>query len=141
MVYDTLTSLVESAKSVFQPRNAEDIDCFENYIFNNYISDMELEDSNMTTGDDCPEDSEPIAEMQNMKNMQFLSPETAATAAGPQHGVDQYSSTPLRPRTHNSSLKEKKFKRISMIELPAKGLSIAGEDKEKPNLQRFRSMQ
>lgn len=40
-INDTLTNLISSAKSVFQPRSENDIKSFEIYVFDNYLTDVE----------------------------------------------------------------------------------------------------
>lgn len=114
MVYDSLTSLVESAKSVFQPRNESDINSFENLIFNNYITDMEGEEENMEEQFDKV-DCDMDLSLSNLQNQ----------------------------KSHNKSLNhgrrlnaaDRKLYRTSMIELSP----IYCDDKL--NLHRFSSMQ
>lgn len=118
MVYDTLTSLVDSAKSVFNPRNQNDVNSFENYIFNNYITDMELED------EDHVDDNMNLS-------MNFLRHSNSS--------INSYNPKDKFANKSNSrrSSGEKKLQRISMIELTPHGRSEDGNY----NLQRFSSMQ
>lgn len=46
---DTLSNLIYSAKSVFQPRSENDLKSFENYIYDNYISDLEGDGESIPT--------------------------------------------------------------------------------------------
>lgn len=113
MVYDSLTSLVESARSVFQPRNENDINSFENFIFNNYITDMEGEEENSEEQTDQVNCSVDLS-LNNSQNR-------------------KRSKTSHSGRRLNAA--DTKLYRTSMIELSP----IHCE--EKSNLHRFSSMQ
>lgn len=148
MVYDTLTSLVESAKSVFQPRNENDINSFENFIFNNYISDMEDEELPQII-------EEHIDHVDINMNISLNTPTTTRQKFEDPHHHHHHShsndikrrdsklsNSSSKPNSRRSSSTDKKLHRISMIELS----SVAAEDaheivEKKSNLQRFSSMQ
>lgn len=145
MVYDTLTSLVESAKSVFQPRNENDINSFENFIFNNYISDMEDEELPQII-------EEHIDHVDINMNISLNTPTTTRQKfEDPHHHHHSHSNdikrrdsklsnSSSKPNSRRSSSTDKKLHRISMIELSSVAAEDAHEEK-KSNLQRFSSMQ
>ncbi|KNC28182.1 hypothetical protein FF38_00391 [Lucilia cuprina] len=137
MVYDTLTTLVESAKSVFQPRNENDIASFENFIFNNYITDMEMDE----------EDEDIVIEEEDRVDVNLnLSAINNNFHSYHRHDTSELSlnvSSNQCNKSNNSkansrrSSNEKKFQRISMIELSP----IQYEECKRSNLHRFSSMQ
>lgn len=149
MVYDTLTSLVESAKSVFQPRNENDINSFENFIFNNYITDMEddLEqineehidhvDINMNLSLNLPTNHQ-HHHKRNQKNEENHHHHPHSNDLRRRDSKLYNSSS--KPNSRRSSSTDKKLHRISMIELSSVA-AIHENAEKKSNLQRFSSMQ
>uniref|UniRef100_A0A1A9WSY4 GRAM domain-containing protein n=1 Tax=Glossina brevipalpis TaxID=37001 RepID=A0A1A9WSY4_9MUSC len=128
MVYDSLTSLVESAKSVFQPRTENDIKSFENYIFNNYITDMELE-----------EEDENENEERRLDGVHDAKPKPIMSPAIRRRDISSIVTNGhlLADKRGRKLLGTKKLKRVSMVELPQ-----TNRDCEfSTNLQRFSSMQ
>ncbi|XP_037827402.1 protein Aster-A-like [Lucilia sericata] len=138
MVYDTLTTLVESAKSVFQPRNENDIASFENLIFNNYITDMEMDEEDEDVVIEEQQDRVDVKLDLSAISNNFQNYNRHNISELSLNGPDNQSnkSNNSKPNSRRSSA-EKKYHRISMIELSP----VHNEECKRSNLHRFSSMQ
>uniref|UniRef100_A0A1B0BFW0 GRAM domain-containing protein n=1 Tax=Glossina palpalis gambiensis TaxID=67801 RepID=A0A1B0BFW0_9MUSC len=149
MVYDSLTSLVESAKSVFQPRNDNDIKSFENYIFNNYITDMELDEEDEEEEEEEDEENnadenENVNENKNENDARLRNDDHAKNKGKPIGPTIKRREISIAGTGHlladkrgRKLLGSKKLKRVSMVELP----QTHRDCEFSTNLQRFSSMQ
>ncbi|KAI9582169.1 hypothetical protein GQX74_015292 [Glossina fuscipes] len=149
MVYDSLTSLVESAKSVFQPRNDNDIKSFENYIFNNYITDMELdeedeEEEKEEEEENNADENENVNENKNENDARLRNDDHAKNKGKPIGPTIKRREISIAGTGHlladkrgRKLLGSKKLKRVSMVELP----QTHRDCEFSTNLQRFSSMQ